>query len=115
MKRLSVVIILLGVLSLACSVQAATDFPTTPVVTPSTTPMPTLTPEPTTVWESVVRMEYVHIRSTPGGSSVGIVRKGTVVNIVSCDNTWCQIKEPAGYVWRGCLSDNPGKLGCRSK
>lgn len=115
MKRLTVVIILLGVLSLACSTQAATAFPTTPTTTPVVTASPTVTTVPTTVWESVVRMEYVNVRNAPSGASVGIVRRGSVVEIVKCDNTWCEIKEPAGYVWRGCLSDNPGKLGCRSK
>lgn len=114
MKRLTVVIILLGLLSIACSTQVATAIPTTPSTTPIPV-LPALTPTPTTVRTSVVRMEYVHVRNIPSGASVGIVTKGTVVKIVDCDNTWCEIVEPAGYVWRGCLSDNPEHLGCRSK
>lgn len=60
-------------------------------------------------------MEYVNVRQEPNGTTVDYVRKGSVVEIVKCDNTWCEIVEPAGYVWRGCLADNPQKLGCRSK
>lgn len=115
MKRLSVVILLLGVLSLACSTQVATAFPTTPTPAATATASPTPRPSPTTAWTSVVRMEYVNVRQEPNGTTVDYVRRGIVVEIISCDNSWCLISDPAGYVWRGCLSDNPEKLGCRSK
>lgn len=114
MKRMTVVLLVLVLSSLACSRQIATAIPTTPTTTPTSTAEPLTTPT-TTVWTTVIRMAQVNIRETPGGASVAVLRKGVVVEIVSCDGSWCEIKEPAGYVWRGCLSDNPDGLGCRSK
>lgn len=117
MKRALLTLLTLAFLTLACSMQvpnSQTPLPTatnTAVLTPTATELGTATP----VWTSVVRMEYVYVRSVPNGSSVGIIRKNTEVEIVDCDNTWCEIVEPAGYVWRGCLADNPEHLGCRSK
>jgi Predicted solute binding protein len=119
-KRPVIAIFILVLSMLACSRQIATTVPPTPGTTPS--PIPTATPVPSTTvttpseqWTAVVEHVQVNVRAAPAGSVVGVVRSGDSVVILSCDGSWCQIVEPAGYVWRGCLSDNPKGLGCEAR
>lgn len=80
----------------------------------SPTSLPVSTPTNTRALATVTA-KMVNVREDIGGGAVAILQAGDVVEIVACDGSWCQIKEPAGYVWRGCLSDNPAGLACRSK
>jgi len=116
MKRPLLAIFVLVLSVLACSRKIAPAVPPTPGTTPS--PTPAVTPEPSTTvkaqWMAVVEQVQVNVRDEPAGAVVGVVRSGESVVILSCDGSWCRIDEPAGYVWRGCLSDNPKGLGCEA-
>lgn len=112
---------ILAFISLACGQIVA------PTTTPANTQLPTLTPLPTltrtakpeiantSTWTTTVTRPLVNVRQSPNGKVVDTLRTGTEVEIVQCSGNWCKIREPAGYVWRGCLSDNPAKLGCAAK
>lgn len=64
---------------------------------------------------ATVLVPVVNVRDS-NGSVIGYVRAGETVTIVLCDGNTCEISSPvAGFVWRGCLSDNPDGLECRSK
>ena len=42
---------------------------------------------------------------------IGNLQAGDSVTILSCDGEWCEITSPFnGFVFRGCLSDNPDGL-----
>lgn len=66
-------------------------------------------------WKATVSRVHVNVRNKPNGNVVGTLLSGDTVTILECLEGWCRIKDPAGYVWQGCLSDNPNHLGCRSK
>jgi hypothetical protein len=117
---LSAVVILLS--SLACSIQKGGSVATTPVTTPTTVPAdaPTATATPrateAAVDTAVVRAVSVNVRQIADGDPTGeYVYAGQSVVILQCVGDWCQIEEPAGWVWRGCLSDNPDGLKCEAK
>lgn len=63
-----------------------------------------------------VSLAVVTVRNAPDGIPTGeYLQAGQSVRIVSCSGDWCQIESPNGWVWRGCLSDNPNALGCEAK
>jgi len=100
--------------TLACAVQVQApkvlSTPTQVAITVSVKP----TTVSTKAWTASVELPTVNVRETPNGRVIGALTAGDLVTIVKCDRSWCQIK-PAGYVWRGCLSDNPEGLECVSR
>lgn len=101
--------------SLACSRQVSTPVPT---VEPTATSLvavkePTVPSTATSQWTATVRRALINVRAEPDGEEViGHLRAGDEVTIIRCLENWCKIAKPAGWVYRGCLSDNPDKLGC---
>lgn len=109
--------------SLACMTQVETPTPApmatvtnTPRIENTRTPVPSPTPTMDAVRKNVaiVRQATVNVHGTPGGNVIGWVSGGDTVTVVSCEGDWCKIEDPAGYVWRGCLSGNED-LGCQAK
>lgn len=130
-NRPKLALIFLALAILACAspgwVQTPEPLPTlTPIATdtPLAIPqalaiategkLPTDTPA---VWYAAVKLPTVNVRKTANGESSGTyLAAGDLVTIVQCTDDWCQISKPVeGYVFRGCLSDNPENLGCTSK
>jgi hypothetical protein len=122
--NLKLALLVLVLASLACGQQV-----TTPTASPSPLPSPTVTdtlphatetiPAPAaaeTEWIGFVRQPVVNIHETPGG----VVRTdvwlsaGAVVKILRCVDEWCEIQEPAGWIWRGCLEGAQSSLGCEA-
>jgi hypothetical protein len=122
MNRFFITLLTLIGLSIACSVQTKgppnaflTPTPNASV-TPTAIPTKTLTaPTVPNAWEADVILPLVNVRNSPNGSSIGVVQAGETVEILSCVGSWCKIKNPSGYIYRGCLSDNPDGLKCLSK
>lgn len=113
----TVLVLVLSVL--ACS-QPLPSTPTTPVTTVLTTVrVTTVTPDNTSdntpEWRAVVERPVVNVRAEPDGTVISQLRAGVSVEVLECTATWCRIAKPAGWVWRGCLSDNPKNLGCQAK
>lgn len=114
MKQLFLVLAILALVGLSCSfpvgkpILAGTPTAISPSAT-SASIAPTLS-------ATVVRA-IVYVRSQPDNTSgaVGYLEAGERVTVVKCSGSWCQIKEPSGYVWRGCLSDNPDGLKCEAR
>lgn len=113
--------------SLACmqeNVTATPEISVTNTVTPSVTSLPptqtatvpTSTPS-TTARVAIVTEAMINVHSSPEGAVIGYLKAGDNVIVLgfSDDGKWVQIDSPAGYVWRGCLSDNPDKLGCEAR
>jgi multidrug efflux pump subunit AcrA (membrane-fusion protein) len=123
MNRVLIGITALVLATLACMEQIATVTPTPAVSPPSSTaPVPTATMKPTEasvtaqdVQTATIRAT-VYVRAEPDANSpeIGSLTTGEVVEIVTCAGDWCQI-EPEGWVWRGCLSDNPDGLKCEAR
>lgn len=111
MKRILLTLLTLVLASLACSQPIPNAVP----VPTSTALGVTETAESPNEWTTTVIRPLVNVRKSPNGAVVDTLRTGTEVEIVQCSGNWCKIREPAGYVWRGCLSDNPAKLGCAAK
>jgi multidrug efflux pump subunit AcrA (membrane-fusion protein) len=108
--------------SLACG-QYVTATPTVSPPSPSSTaPVPAATAKPTEASvpaqdvQTATIQATVYVRAEPDANSpeIGSLTTGEVVEIVTCAGDWCQI-EPEGYVWRGCLSDNPDGLKCEAR
>jgi len=102
--------------SIACSVQVskpAMIATAEPTATKQIVMTKTATPEGE--WTATVRQVSVNVRSEPNGGVIGYVESGDVVTVLDCVGNWCQIEKPAGWIWRGCLSDNPARLGCQTK
>lgn len=118
MKRFALLALIIFVI-VGCYVPTVLPAPTEtalPTVLPTVTALPTLTPAPNAnSWKTRVTLPTVNVRDQPDGAIIGSVTVGSVVEIVGCVGNWCQIVEPAGYIWRGCLEDNPENLGCRSR
>jgi hypothetical protein len=123
LKILTTVLILV-LSSLACMEQIATVTPTPTAsptaLSPPLSPTATVTRTPTMasvtaedVQTAVIRAT-VYVRAEPDADSpeVGSLETGAEVVIVECSGEWCQIENPAGYVFRGCTSDNPDGLKC---
>ena len=123
MNRYKIILIVLSLVTLSCSMQVGSTPPQptltlTPISSPtkpSKTPLPTHPPTVANAQTAEVVMPIVNVRQSPNGVVIGYVTVGNSVQIVSCSESWCQVVEPAGYIWRGCLSDNPEGLECRSK
>jgi hypothetical protein len=117
----------LAITVLALAILACTQTIATAVPTVST--LPTLTPVPPTDthflptvegisadgWSAKIVLPTVNVREEPNGAVIDQLRYGDQVKIQTCTRSWCQISKPAGWVWRGCLSDNPERLGCQAK
>ncbi len=73
------------------------------------------TPTIANAWTAKVRLPTVYVHSEPDGDVTGAVTVGSTVTIIKCVDNWCKLKKPAGWIFRGCLSDNPDKLGCEAK
>jgi uncharacterized protein YgiM (DUF1202 family) len=87
----------------------------TPAPSATPTPEPTQTSVPAAVSQTaIVRAAFVNVRAEPNGEVVGQIEAGTNVQIVECRDDWCQIVEPAGWVFQGCLSI-AGDLRCEAK
>jgi uncharacterized protein YgiM (DUF1202 family) len=114
---LSAVVMVLS--SLACTqavvVPTVTATPP-PSASPSPVPTTTATPRETEAAAdtAVVRAAVVNVRAMPGGEVVGQIEAGQEVEIVACVDDWCQIVDPAGFVFQGCLSIADGQ-GCEAK
>ena len=119
MKRLYLISLCLVAVSLACSVQVSTPIPTAePTATRLIAMTATRLPVTATrhVWTANVRLPTVNIRTEPNGNSTDdYLTAGQEVSILQCVGNWCEIVKPHGWVYRGCLSDNPNHLGCQTK
>ena len=119
-------IVVLVLSSLACVVSA---FPVTTLTTPPTTLAPVITPvsdniqdlyiipSPTATLSpdmAQIVAPVVNVRAKPDGDVIGTLKAGDAVTVLSCDGNWCEIADPAGYVFKGCLSVESG-LGCEAK
>jgi uncharacterized protein YgiM (DUF1202 family) len=121
-RRFEILLLSLILASLACQIQvpgAVTPSPTpTPPPSASPSPVPTLTATPRATEAAadtaVVRAAVVNVRAMPGGEVVGQIEAGQEVEIVACVDDWCQIVDPAGFVFQGCLSIADGQ-GCEAK
>lgn len=115
--------VLLVLSALACSVPVRSQaVPTTPTTTVAATQEPTTTPVTTPIttpqsWTASVELPTVRVRALPNGDPTGdYLAAGDQVEILRCTVRWCQISKPVrGWVFRGCLSDNPKKLGCEAE
>jgi hypothetical protein len=97
----------------------STVAPTNALATPSPTlrpsPVPTATPADTATIRATV---YVREAADAASAEVGSLETGQSVEIVGCDGSWCEIEYMfenevvTGFVFRGCLSDNPDGLKC---
>jgi SH3-like domain-containing protein len=77
--------------------------------------MTSMTASPDADWTASIELPTVNVRAKPSGKVIGTLKAGQTVTILSCDGSWCLIAKPRGYVFRGCLSDNPKNLGCQAK
>jgi hypothetical protein len=116
MRKLLVlaVIVLCG-----CNPYVSTFTPTAP---PTLTPSPAparVTPSATAEAETAVITAIVYVRQLADANSaaVGSLETGAEVEIVECTGEWCEVRTDVltGFVWRGCLSDNPDKLKCEAR
>lgn len=119
MKWMYFLVTVLVAVSLACSQQISTPVPT--VETTATRFFTASTPSiATRQWTATVSRAQINVRAEPDGEVIGNLQSGDTVTIVRCTTEWCKVIEPAGaewkqasgWVWRGCLSDNPNHLGC---
>jgi hypothetical protein len=58
---------------------------------------------------------YVHAKPDVDSIVTGWLMAGDAVTVLECSDDFCKLEQPFGYVWRGCLSDNPNGLGCSAK
>jgi hypothetical protein len=110
--------------SVACMEPVVTPTPTVsaqaPSATSAATAVPSATPSPTAAADSetaqvVAAALYVRQLPDAGSEKVGELYVGQRVTVISCADEWCKIEQPFGYVYRGCLSNNPDRLGCEAK
>lgn len=125
--RLRLAILALVISSLACMEQVSTVTPAfTPQATaadPIPSPAPTATPRPSPTATvpaedtAVVVQALVNLRDAPDGTVIGSLEAGQAVTVIQCDADWCEVetKQMSGFVYRGCISDNPEELGCTAK
>jgi hypothetical protein len=79
--------------------------------TPTRRAAPSATATSEDVQTAVVRAAFVNVRAMPDGEVIGQIEAGQEVEIVECQDNWCLLVEPAGYVFQGCLSIAEGQ-GC---
>jgi hypothetical protein len=115
-------VLILVAASSACVQQVSTPAPTPePTATRSATRSPVATT--TQTWTAEVELPVVNVRDAPcdeKGENCGeptgkYLNAGDTVIILRCVYDWCRVKEPVGWVYRGCISDNPKDLGCMAK
>ena len=125
-KVLALPLIVLALSALACGTYITPTPTLAPTVantsTPSPTPQPTAQPSPSpaasvqaqtaTVSTAVVR---VHAEPDVLSATTASLEAGQIVTVLECADNFCKIEQPAGWVWRGCLSDNPEQLGCEAR
>ena len=116
-SKLVLAISVLALSVLACGKQIVTTPTTTPapaVIAPTVTVTPTPIPSPTATLSpdmAQIIAPTVIVRQTPDGAVIGTLKAGDAVTVLSCADDWCEIAEPAGYVFPGCLSVESG-FGC---
>jgi hypothetical protein len=121
MKRLSLFLVCLVAVSLACSIQVGGSFhsdqPTsTPTATKFIHPKPTATNQVADALAVTISQAVVKVRKSAGGEETGnYVRSGERVQIVRCVDDWCQIQKPSGWIFRGCIAELADGLLCQAK
>ena len=119
MNRATVAYIVIVLSLLACVAPPWAANSPVLTVTATATKLPTVTPKPVPTvfksWKAEVKLPTVNLRAEPSGRVIGSLTVGTIVEVAECVGNWCRIKKPAGWVWRGCLTDNPEKKGCVAK
>jgi hypothetical protein len=118
---LATILVILAAILASCNFVISPPLPTlTPA--PTSSPLPTRTPAPMATGTgaatvAVVIAGSVNVHREPDTKSevVGWVYSDQKVAIVSCDGDYCLLEQPFGYVWRGCISDNPDNLGCEAR
>lgn len=122
MKRFAFLVLVIPML--ACGTYITpTPVPTYEITNTVVLPTPTAPlPTPTelvivasSTHAATVAKAVVNVRESPNGAVVGSLEAGQTVNVLGCSGNWCKIDDPAGYVWQGCLSDNPDGLGCEAR
>ena len=93
-----------------------------PTAVPTATARPTSSPSPTSTTQAdtatIRATVYVRAAADAGSAEVGSLETGQMVEIVKCTGDWCEIEymfeneTVRGFVFRGCLSDNPDGLKC---
>ena len=121
MKRYLLLVCLVAV-SLACQTPLLS---VQPKAAPTATRLPVtatrqITPTATrsATWTAKVRRPVVNVRKTADGVPSGkYLIVGNSVTVLRCEDNWCEIKDPAGWVFIGCLDDsvNVSHLGCEAK
>jgi SH3-like domain-containing protein len=111
MKRACLAYLILVAITLACSRELPATITATATTAATKTPAATATRQ----WNSLVAVAFVNVRASPNGTVVGTLRAGDAVEVIECARNWCQIQEPGGWIWQGCLSEPPAGLGCRAR
>lgn len=138
MKRVFLTLLTLVLASLACGqyvtptpeAAATVSYPAPQQVPPSPTPTVPATAAATEAGAEVatVRAATLNVRQEPCdrngencGDVIGQVQAGTDVRVIACGTdpdepgyNWCEIEDPAGFVFIGCLSIAEGQ-GCSAK
>jgi hypothetical protein len=123
--RYTILAILAAILASGC-VMSAMQIPTAtplPSATSTAKPSPTLRPSPvptSTPADTATIRATVYVRQSADAASaeVGSLETGQTVEVLACDGSWCEIEymfeneTVTGFVFRGCLSDNPDNLKC---
>jgi SH3-like domain-containing protein len=125
MKRILIALAVLALGMLACGQYVTlTPTPNALVMVPTATipaatrtaTVPTATVDTPNAETATIVQAVVTIRDAPNGEPTGdYLKAGETVTVLRCVGDWCRIKEPLGWVYRGCLSDNPDELGCTAK
>lgn len=118
-------VVVLALSALACMEQIPTVAPaveptantantSTPTPTRTARPSATSTPadEPQT---ATVSRAVVNVRDEPGGAVIGSVEAGDVVTVLGCVDDWCEIDDPDGYVYQGCLDGYNDGMSCEAR
>lgn len=121
-KRPVLAVLALSFSVLACTVQLLKPVPTVTAGPPTEAAQPTDTPtrrpivptEAGVKFTAEVLQAVVNVHAEPGGPVTSWIRGGDRVTVLGCAGDWCQIENPAGYVWRGCISGNED-IGCQAK
>jgi hypothetical protein len=109
---------------LAAILAGCLEMPQPVSATPTDTPLPvsTSTRQPVSTKTPIARAATVtawalliHAEPNVESTVTGWLLQGDVVTVLECTDKFCKLEQPFGYVWRGCLSDNPGGLGCTEK
>ena len=115
-KVLALSVLALGILACGQIVTTPTTTPAPAVIAPTVTVTLTLLPSPTATLSpglAQIVAPVVNVRAKPDGDVIGTLKAGDAVTVLSCDGNWCEIEQ--GWVWRGCISDNPDNLGCEAR